>query len=130
MSKPLTPEELELLKRLEVEREELYENARVKRKQMIDAFKKYNKLANAHDHFVNEHNKIDRKIFLLTPGITILKAQKRKERAKAKAEKREPAKMTIADVLGSSDIESKLKKMIADKQRKSKLEKNNLSDEK
>ena len=108
MAKMLTPAQIKLVEELKVKREELYELALQKRKQMIQMFKKYSKLQNAHEHFVNEHAKIDRKLFLLTPGIRLVEIEKRAAKKKALN-----SGASITASFTDEEMEKKLRALIA-----------------
>lgn len=122
MVKPLTPVQLKLADELKVRKEELYELARTSRKKMIKAFQQYNKLLSTHEHFVEEHAKVDLKLHLLTPGIVMLKAVERKERALdnkiTKPNKVKRGGAAIADRIGNVAMAEMLTKMIAEKKTK------------
>lgn len=120
MAKPLTPDQLKLAEELKVRKMELHEKARISRKKMIKAYQQYHKLLSSHEHFVMEHARVDRKLHLLTPGIIMLAAVKRKEHARNNVKKKvtQNSGNSIADSMGGNVLAERLRLLIAAKKAK------------
>jgi len=114
MAKKLTPEQQALVDELEQQREDFYQLAKTKRSQMIKAYQKYCKLQNAHEHFVDRHDKLDLKIFMMVQGVRQIESADKKARIVVKKN----SGASIANIIGDQAMAKMLKDLIAKKKAK------------